>query len=260
VPDPFHILLRELRIRYEGLTKQRLDRLTDLRLPMRRALPIAKPHVYSARGFKILNRSVSYDFKIKPFGFLQAVTPALEFRKKAAQPIAPFERGLLESENLPWTDYRTGEPLSLDWKGDAYAGTIPVIRLDEFALGYARHPESKAAASDGIPADEETRGVLGRLHLTGGAPRRIGKEVDRLDEDEEFTLERPDPAEYTSSGLTLERALKILEHEPASTIAASVGMSERRFRDIRKCRVKKVQRRHLAALIRLARQYVHPTD
>jgi hypothetical protein len=248
------ILLRELRIRYEGLTKQRLDRLTDFRLPMRRALPIAKPHVYSARGFKMLNRRVNYDFKIKPFGFLQAVTPALEFRKKAVQPIAPYERGLLESKRLPWSDYSTGEPVSLDWVGSAYAGTISVKRLDEFILGYARHPESKAAMSDGTPANEETRGVLGRLHLTGGVPRRIGKEVDRLDEDEEFTLDRPDPAEYASSGVTLEWALKVLAGEPASKVAPLVGMSEKRFRDVRRGRVKTVRRSHRRAIIALAEQ------
>ena len=246
------ILLRELRTRCEGITKQRLDRLTNFTLPMRRALPIATPHVYSARGFKILNRRVSYDFRIKPFGFLQAVTPALEFRKKAVQPIAPFERALLESEALPWTDYRTGEPVILDWEGNAYAGTIPVTRLDEFILGYARHSESKAAASDGTPANEEARGVLGRLHLTGGAPRRIGKEVDRLVEDEEFTLDRPDPAEYTASAVSLSWALEILADEPASKIAPLINMSERRFRDIRRGRIKKVRRDHRNAIVRLA--------
>jgi len=246
------ILLRELRIRSEGVTKQRLDRLTDFRLPVRRALPIATPHVYSARGFKIFNRRITFDFKIKPFGFLQAVTPALEFRKKAAQPIAPFERGLPESKALPWTDYRTGAAVSLDWDGNAYAETIPVTRFDEFISGYARHPESKAAASDGTPANEDSRGVLERLHLTGGAPRRIGKEMDRLDEDEEFTLDRPGPSEYTSSRATLKWALQTLSEEPASKVALLIGMSERRFRDIRRGRIKKVRRQHRNAIIGLA--------
>jgi hypothetical protein len=246
------ILVRELRIRYEGFAKQRLDRLTDFRLPMRRALPIAKPHVYSARGFKVLNRRVNYDFKIKPFSFLQAVTPALEFRKKAAQPIAPFERDLLASKKLPWTDYKTGTAVALDWEGNFYAGTVPVSRFDEFIDLYRRHPESKAAGPYGLPADEETNGVLGRLHLTGGAPGRIGKEVDRLDEDEEFTLDPLGPTEYTEGRATLSWALSALEDEPALKIAQLVGISERRFRDIRKGRVKNVQRAHKAAIIRLA--------
>lgn len=67
---------------------------------------------------------------------------------------APFERGLMESKALPWSDYRTGEPVSLDWEGNAFAGTIPVTRLDEFISGYERHAESKAAAPDGTPANK----------------------------------------------------------------------------------------------------------
>src|SRR5580700_5729 len=218
------ILLRELGIQYEGFSKRRVGILTNFDRPMRRALPISKPHLYRSRGFTHLNKRKSYDFRIKPFGFLQAVSPAIEFGKTAVQPIAPFERGLRESRELPWTDYRTGEPSLLDWDGNAFAGTVPVTRFDDFIELYQRHPESKAAAPDGKPADEETRGVLGRLHLTGGAPRRIGKEVDRLDEDEEFTLDQPVAAEYTNQGATLEWALGVLASEPASTIAPLIGM------------------------------------
>src|SRR5581483_2842718 len=107
-------------------------------------------------------------------GFLQVVSPAIEFGKRSIQPIAPFERGLSESRELPWTDYRTGEPVSLDWNGNAFAGTTPVTQLDEFIEAYRRHPESKAATPDGRPADKDTHGVLGRLRLADGLPRRIG--------------------------------------------------------------------------------------
>jgi hypothetical protein len=158
----------------------------------------------------------------------------------------------LRSKKLPWTDYKTGTTVALDWEGNFYAGTVPVSRFDEFIDLYRRHPESKAAGPDGMPAGEETNGVLGRLHLTGGAPCRIGKEVDRLDEDEEFTLDRPAAVEYTSRGTTLAWALKALEDEPASKIGPLVGVSERRFRDIRRGLVKKVQRRHASAIVRLA--------
>lgn len=182
------------------------------------------------------------------------MTPALEFRKKTAQPIAPFERDLLASKQLPWTDYKTGATVALDWDGNFYAGTVPVARFDEFIDLYRRHPESKAAGPHGLPADEETSGVLGRLHLTGGAPARIGKEVDRLDEDEEFTLGRFDAVEYKSQGATLAWALKVLEDEPASKIGPLVGVSERRFRDIRRGRVKNVHQAHQRAVIRLAQE------
>ncbi len=246
------ILRRELRIQYDGITSRRAEILTNFAQPMRRVLPLSKPHLYKSRGFTQLNKRKCYDFKIKPFGFLQAVTPALEFRKKAAQPIAPFERGLVESKTCLGATTEPGEAVSLDWEGNAYAETIPVTRFDEFISGYARHPESKAAASDGTPANEDSRGVLGRLHLAGGAPRRIGKEMDRLDEDEDFTLDRPDPAEYQNAETTLKWALEVLAKEPASRVAKLVGMSERRFRDIRSGHVKKVRRNHREAIIRLA--------
>jgi hypothetical protein len=103
------ILARELHLDLSSPIKQRFQRLTNFGVSMRRALPIAKPYVYNARGFKRINRGKRYDFRIKPFGFLQAVSEAVRTRKKAVQPIAPFERGLNESTKLPWTDYKTGE-------------------------------------------------------------------------------------------------------------------------------------------------------
>jgi hypothetical protein len=68
--------------------------------------------------------------------------------------------------------------------------------MTEFVERYGTHPEAKAAGPDGQPAGEATRGVLGRLHLRGGQPVRIGKEVDRLDEDDDFTLRPSDPIVY----------------------------------------------------------------
>jgi hypothetical protein len=246
------ILMRELRIKYDGITSRRAEILTNFAQPMRRVLPLSKPHLYKSRGFTQLNKRKSYDFKIKPFGFLQVVSPAIEFGKRSIQPIAPFERGLSESRELPWTDYRTGESVSLDWNGNAFAGTIPVTRLDEFIEGYRRHPESKAAAPDGTSADKNAHGILGRLNLVGGFPCRIGKEVDRLDEDDEFTLERPEALEYETSNATIDWALSVLESEPASKLAVVAGMSERRMRDIKKGRTKHVREAHRTTLIKLA--------
>ena len=76
--------------------------------------------------------------------------------------------------------------------------------------------------------------------------------MDRLDEDEGFTLDRPEPAEYTTSGTTLEWGLRALEGEPASKTAQLVGMSERRLRDIQRGQVRLVRRPHRNAIIKLA--------
>lgn len=137
----------------------------------------------------------SYDYQIKPFNFLQTVTPAIELGT-SVRPIAPFERDLTKSRKLVWADLESGDPLQLDWDGNAAAGSVPVMRLDELIENYARHPEAKAAGPDGKPAEPETRGVLGRLHLYDGPPVRIGKEIDRLDEDDDFQLKASDPESY----------------------------------------------------------------
>lgn len=74
------------------------------------------------------------------------------------------------------------------------------MRLDEFVRRYAEHPESKAAGPDGKPATAATRGVLGRLHLRSGEPERIGKEVDRLDEDDGDNLDQSRPMRLNCIG------------------------------------------------------------
>jgi hypothetical protein len=252
------ILVRELNPQYKLVDRRRIESLTDFRVPMRRSLPISKPHVYISSGFMRYNRRRGYNDRIKPFGFLQAVIPALAFTKNSVQPIAPFERDLTKSKKLQWTDYRTARAVDLDWEGNFLAATVPVARFDEVIDLYRRHPESKAAGPDGRPADEETRGMLGRLRLTAGAPRRIGKEVDRLDEDDEFILERSDPAEYTSTRPTLKWALGVLADEPAAKIAPLLGMSERRFRDVRKGLVKTVRRAHVKSIVLLAQTRQRP--
>jgi hypothetical protein len=246
------ILLRELRIAYRESRRKRMRLLTDFDLPMRRRLPITQPHVHKAPGFNRFNRTKSYDFKIKPFGFLQAITPAMRSGKNAVQPIAPFERDARESRNLAWTDFRTGDSVRLDWDGNAYRGTVPVMRLREFVDRHERHPESKAAGSDGLPATEETRGILGRLNLYDGPPQRIGKEVDRLSEDEDYLLDATDPTQYLAVEHTLEWALGILEGAPATEIAPQIPMSEKRFRDIRSG-VAEPNEGHRSAIIRIAK-------
>ena len=227
------ILVRELPIKYRGERKARVARLTNFDLPMRRRLPITQPHVYDTPGFKRFNRAKSYDARIKPFGFLQTITPAKEIGR-AVQPIAPSERDIPKSRRLPWTDFRTGKPIKLDWDGNAYSGTVPVMRLDQFVELHEEHPEAKAAAPNGVPASEDDRGVLGRLRLYAGAPRRIGKEVDRLDEDDEYSLGALDPAEYTAEGHTLKWALQVLAPEPATEVAPLLGIHEKSFRMIRR--------------------------
>jgi hypothetical protein len=246
-----HILIRELHTRYRGLRKQRMARLLDFHVPMRRKFPIAQPSILDRKAFKDHNRAKSYDFRMKPFSFLQTVTPAVEMRGRV-RPVAPYERDVAKSRRLRWTDLGSGDPVQLDWEGTVRAGTVPVMRMDEFIDGYGRHPESKAAGPDGLPAGPETRGVLGRLQLSDREPSRIGKEVDRLDEDDGAGLEAPETQTYGSQDdEKLAWAIQTLGDDAAGSLAASVRVSERRLRDVLKGRSK--PRPELrAALIRLA--------
>jgi hypothetical protein len=132
-------------------------------------------------------------------------------------------------------------------------GSVIGRRLNDYIEGYHRHPEAKAADQNGNPAGPDTVGLLGRLRVRSEKLARIGKEVDRLDQDEGASLESLDPAEYTSSGATLEWALGVLRPEPANEIAPLIGMSDKRFRDIRRGCVKEVRSEHREAIIALAR-------
>jgi hypothetical protein len=230
------ILLAELGIKYKGNYAKRIAKLIDFDVPLRRRFPISQPRIYDNASFRRLNRGKSYDFRIKPYGFLQTVTPAVEIGD-SVQPIAPFERDLTKSRKWAWADLRTGKLIRLDWDGNAHAGTVPVMRLNEFVAQYASHPESKAAGPDGLAATAETRGLLGRLHLTAGEPSRIGKELDRLDEDEGDSLERDQPFVYDDpDDREFEWALGVLGHEPRAEVARELKISVRRFQDILKRR------------------------
>jgi hypothetical protein len=106
------------------------------------------------------------------------------------------------------------------------------MRLDEFVRHYANHPETKSAGPDGMPATEETCGVLGRLHLRSGEPSRIGKEVDRLDEDDGATLELEEPLQYVDAENEYQRAIVTIGQLPRKESAKLLNISVRRLQDI----------------------------
>jgi hypothetical protein len=230
------ILIDELGFKYRGPQKRRIDRLTQFDESMRHKLPISQPHIWDTKAFRAFNRTKTYDFQVKPFNFLQAVTPAIEIGK-GVRPIAPFERDAVKSRKLKWYDFESGDIVDLDWNQTARAGSAGVATMDEFIEPYARNPESKAAGPDGRPAGPETRGILGRLHLRDGPPVRIGKEVDRLNEDEDYRLDATDP-----DGFRLKRdeqlitALAKLGGKATPELAALPRVSERRLRDVLKGR------------------------
>ena len=96
------------------------------------------------------------------------------------------------------------------------------------------------ASEDGHPSKAETRGLLGRLELAVNEPERIGKEIDRLDEDEGVTLEDGRPVIYGggTQQSTLARAIAFLGGLPKQVVVPRLPISQRRWRDIKNRRVK----------------------
>ena len=226
------ILMKELP-RVNPKQRRRAKPLLALDVPLRRRFPISHPSLL--KRFERFNRERTYDFRVKPLGFLQAVSPALETGAQDMLPIAPFETDLVRSKRLAWIDFHTGKPMQLDWSGSHLAGTIPVMRMSEYIEQYRRHPEAKAADHDGNPAGPETRGVLGRLAVRSVRLARVGKEIDRLDQDAGAALEPDEPVEFDERS-DLAEDIACLARFPQEAAARDIGISVRGWRDILKGR------------------------
>lgn len=194
---------------------------------MRRKFRISQPSIL--KRLSEYNKGRSHEHRIKPFGFVQSITPAL-ITSDEILPIAPFEADLAKSKRLPWVDYNTGAALHLDWNGSGIEGTIPVTRLSEYVNQYQRHPEAKAADWKGDPAELNTVGLLGRLRLRSNRLVRIGKEVDRLDQEDGASLEPDRPVEYERDELTA--AIAYLADLPQEAVASELGLSVRGWRSL----------------------------
>jgi hypothetical protein len=207
--------------------RHRAKPLVDFDVPLRRKFPISAPAILSRLNPH--NRSRSYDYRIKPYGFVQSVAPAVTGPNELL-PIAPFEKDLHRSRRLQWVDYHTGDPIRLDWNGSSMAGTVPVMRLSEYVREYARHPEAKAADANGNPAGPNTVGLLYRLPLQSKRLIRIGKEVDRLRGDEGAVLAPDEPVEYERDDLVED--IEFLATFPQGATALDLGITERGWRKI----------------------------
>jgi hypothetical protein len=201
------------------------------------------------------NKPRSYDFRVKPFGFVQTIAPDRQTGENDVLPIAPFETDVRKSMKLQWVDFTSGDPIRLDWHRTGIAGTIGVMRLADYVDDYHRHPEAKAADRNGKAAGPETIGLLGRLRVRSKRLARIGKEVDRLDEEEGAALEPEQPIEYERDDLAED--IEYLATFPQAVTARDLGLTERGWRKIIKRRPKSkattVERiREVAAKHRLA--------
>jgi hypothetical protein len=232
------ILHRELRIKPTGERKARLERLLRFDVPLRRKLPLCQPHVLNRDALRRYNAARSYAHRLKPFNFVQVLTPAMTLGADVI-PLAPFERDLTKARKLPWMDVTTGRSIEIDWSNAGYSGTVGIATLAEYIERYAEHSESKAADHDGRPAGASHRGMLGRLHVFAARRSHIGKEVNRLDEEAGTALEPGAVETYVGAEPdSFRNAVAAIAGKPRAELAAELGVSERRLRDILKGRAK----------------------
>jgi hypothetical protein len=236
------ILSVELRDKYNLSESSRSECRDKFEIPVRRKLPLSQPRILRNKGFRKFNKQRKYSAQIKPFGFIQALVPA--YSAKDVQPIAPFESDARRSRDLPWVDLHTGAEIVVDWTGAGHAGTVPAMTLAEYIERYRNHPEAKAADQHGNPSSPSTKGVLHRLQIVGDAPVRIGKEVDRLEEDFGTDLMDGGPEAYNrvdgsipKYAVRLKHALDALANfRPKRGLSEELGVSLRRLRDVLKGR------------------------
>jgi hypothetical protein len=105
------------------------------------------------------------------------------------------------------------------------ASTVPVMRLTEYMREYQRDPEAKAADHKGNPAGPDTVGMLGRSLVRSKHLSRIGKEVDRLDQDEGVSLTPDRPVEYEHDELAAD--IDYLAKFPQEQVACDLGLTVR---------------------------------
>jgi len=220
------ILMKHLKVNPNQ--RRRAKPLGDFDVPLRRKFPISQPSILAR--LKPYNKTRSYDLQVKPFGFVQTVTPVTVIENADPLPIAPFEADVTKSRRLPWVDFNTGDPIRLDWSGSGMDGTIPVMRLSEHVEQYQRHPEAKAADRNGNPAGPDTIGLLGRLRIRSTRLTRIGKEADRLDEDDGVSLAPSRPAEYECDHLAQD--IDYLAQFSQEQTARDLKMSVRGWRSL----------------------------
>lgn len=220
------ILMKHLKVNREQ--RHRARPLIEFDIPMRRKFPISQPAIL--KRLQQYNSKRSYDYKVKPFGFVQSVIPATVTRSANPLPIAPYEVDLAKSKQLAWVDFNTGNALRLDWAGNHMDGTLPVTRLSEYVEQYQRHPEAKAADLIGNPAGPDTIGLLGRLGVKSVRLTRIGKDVDRLATDEGVSLEPDHPLEYGRDGLVDDIAY--LARFSQEETARDLGLTARGWRNV----------------------------
>ena len=109
------ILMKHLKVNPKQ--RRRAKPLIDFDVPLRRKFPISQPSILKRLG--AYNKTRSYDYRVKPFGFVQTVTP----RRSAERPIdvcrlRRLKADLAKSKRLAMGrfQYRRSHSIGLAWQ------------------------------------------------------------------------------------------------------------------------------------------------
>jgi hypothetical protein len=185
--------------------------------------------------FDRVNEGRRYADQIKPGNFLLVAHP--HPFGGTALPFAPYQRGV-ESEQVPWYDRATGEPIAITTRFDGThtPGVVAVKSYRDHLANFLARPESKSAGPSGEPVGLRTRGVLQRRHVRGlWPPLLVGKETNRLDDRQAGVVN--DPALYRSEYRDphvdgWSTVLEILRTMDLRELARRSGLSTRHLRRI----------------------------
>jgi hypothetical protein len=154
-----------------------------LDLPALSQLPISSPAILAP--FEAVNRGRPYGASVKPHGFLLVghADPLTSVGRMV--PIRPFASDPAAAMGPGWLNRVDGSPIEVTTRPSPRAGVVRLRTLADILLEYARHPEYKSADPAGGRGLRSSRGVLPRLAVeAAGLPVHIGKESNRLDEEE----------------------------------------------------------------------------
>jgi hypothetical protein len=188
--------------------------------------------------FEELNRGKTYANGVKPFNFL--ISPIVKPIDRPpgevgsnSHSIAPYSRNPLEWLRFSCSDIHSGEVgYRIRTSGQSNRAGIRVQTFNDILDHFRIHPEAKSASPDGSPSDSLTSGLLGRLHVHILTVHHIGKETNRLGEQEKGILLTDPQAVYSGAGEW--EVLRLwLDRVSISDLAAGSGVSERMLRNLR---------------------------
>jgi hypothetical protein len=142
---------------------------------------------HEERAFRAYNADRPYDQQTRPFNFGVMSFP------KPGQPVsgalvAPLVTDPRQWQHLSWRHRGdpSRPPVTIRTGDERFPipATVVVQSYRDLYTAYREHPETKAATPTGDPVLPGTRGILGTATITATGVDRIGKEANRLTEDD----------------------------------------------------------------------------